>query len=520
MSIKVPDQPPYVDALTDISVNHNELHPFAERLSSRADATESLWKIRNWVISSFGGPRPWEIALSYLPKRVLDIGALLNPTVPCLKEFPNPTQGRYACLSHCWSESEPLATTLVTMQYMKDGIPTTDLSPTLQDAIKLTRYMGVQYLWIDSICIIQDSKADWEEESAKMASYYGDSLFTITGAREKSKGLFGEREFYGPYCKLDIMSEDYRPQSIYFLPHPHVPVRAQGNAFLSPSKIYSRGWTLQEDLLSPRVISFEETQTYFRTPMGEWYECGTVKPPCKMHDQSFDRWLSIVEDYSRRYLTDEDDKLPALSGLAADYQRKWNDRYLAGVWQRQLWKQLQWYAVPSNYRIPRRPSKYRAPSWSWASIDGHINFEPIGYPSKSLFDVSWAEVIAAGIDLRGRVSDGALQVTGYLVECFHGAFDMENDIDFITNSDPEIGGLVRPDAFLPEIIGRGRAHLFILSKSFGIILQEFRHGEWQARRGRPLISEICTIYKRIAGVQLQNWSMRNISWPKSMIYIL
>ena len=103
-----------------------------------------------------------------------------------------------------------------------------------------------------------------------MASYYGDALFTITGAREKSKGLFGEREFYGPYCKLDIMSEDYRPQSIYFLPHPHAPVRAQGNAFLPPAKIYSRGWTLQEDLLSPRVISFEETQTYFRTPMGEW----------------------------------------------------------------------------------------------------------------------------------------------------------------------------------------------------------------------------------------------------------
>lgn len=82
------------------------------------------------------------------------------------------------------------------------------LSPTLRDAIALTRYMRIPYLWIDSVCIIQDSKEDWEEESAKMGSYYGNALFTITAGRKKSKGLFGERKFSlaPPHYKLTLPS--------------------------------------------------------------------------------------------------------------------------------------------------------------------------------------------------------------------------------------------------------------------------------------------------------------------------
>ena len=99
-------------------------------------------------------------------------------------------------------------------------------------------------------------------------------------------------------------------------------------------------------------------------------------------------------------LTHEDNKHPALSGLAYNYQGRWNDLYHAEIWQRQLWRQLQWYMGPTTYP-PRWPSEYRAPSWSWASVEGHISSHPINDHADSL--LPWnvtLETTAKGADLR------------------------------------------------------------------------------------------------------------------------
>ena len=146
----------------------------------------------------------------------------------------------------------------------------------------------------DSPCILQDSSPDWEEESSKMGSFYGDGLFTITAARDRTKGLFQERTFpNGPYCKLKVFKNRSQqcthPSAFYFLPKPHKPIRELDSQSHLAAKIISRGWTLQEELLSPRVISFEETQTNFRTHGKEIYECGTSAPANIMHEQSRER---------------------------------------------------------------------------------------------------------------------------------------------------------------------------------------------------------------------------------------
>ena len=158
-----------------------------------------------------------------------------------------------------------------------------DLSLALQDAIKLTRYLGMKYIWINSLCIIQDSAQDWEKEPAKMSGHYGECS-CIMGGREKFNGLWKVR-FPWPYAKL-VTGNEPDSKSIYFLPHPHAPNRETESPFPPPAEICFRGWTLREDLLSPRVISFEETQTFFRTPEAELYECGAIKLPEKTCEES------------------------------------------------------------------------------------------------------------------------------------------------------------------------------------------------------------------------------------------
>jgi hypothetical protein len=322
------------------------------------------------------------------------------------------------CLSHCWSESKPLTTTTDSLKERCRGIPMGELSPTLRDTIILARALEIQYVWIDSLCILQDSREDWEVESSKMGSYYGSSLLTVLAGRDGSKGLFGERDPPpSSYCKLSLPSApDCASVRIYFTLFHHVPRRRFSDGC---PKVYTRGWVLQEEILSPRVVSFESTQTYFRTTIFERYESGPIVDAFKSKKLLRPgRWASLVEEYCRLSLTHEGDKLPALSGLAHEYQKNWNDQYLAGLWRNQLWRELQWYVAPCEGNSPRRPSKYRAPTWSWASVEGlkSIAFERIGHHMSSYIEILRAWTEPAGRDPLGSVTSGTLVARGVLLK--------------------------------------------------------------------------------------------------------
>jgi hypothetical protein len=106
-----------------------------------------------------------------LPKRVFDVSEIEDSGAVSLKKFDAPTQGRYIALSHCWGKSLPVKTTTENIQEHRRSIRLNKLTPTFRDAIFLSHRFGVQYLWIDSLCILQDSKEDWETEAAKMGDY-------------------------------------------------------------------------------------------------------------------------------------------------------------------------------------------------------------------------------------------------------------------------------------------------------------------------------------------------------------
>jgi hypothetical protein len=131
-----------------------------------------------------------------------------------------------------------------------------------------------------------------------------------------------------------------------------------------------------------------------------------------------DGWYRLVEAYTERELSFGHDKLPALSGLASAYGHRHKGTYVAGLWSQDLVFGLLWYAK-TNQPL-RRPIRYRAPSWSWASVDGPVNFFTIngGRIPEWLIEIEdlvyWASL--AGPDPFGKVTDGALTVTGYLKE--------------------------------------------------------------------------------------------------------
>ena len=175
-------------------------------ISRRADTPTNFEQIKRWLEDAYGGPEAWESAMVHLPKRLVDVENPSNPSVVHLRETEKSEKDRYICLSHCWSQSRPLRTTMKTISKRMDAIEMRELSLTIQDAIILTRKLGIRYVWIDSMCIIQDSAEDWQIESSRMSNYYGSGLLTVSAGRDGSKGLFGERvQTMEPYLKLEIV---------------------------------------------------------------------------------------------------------------------------------------------------------------------------------------------------------------------------------------------------------------------------------------------------------------------------
>jgi Heterokaryon incompatibility protein (HET) len=115
-----------------------------------------------------------------LPSRIIDVGTSDGQEIPCLR-LCSEERGHYVTLSHCWGPSNPTRTTAACFQDYLQGIPLANLPKTYRDAIAVTRRLGIRYLWIDSLCIIQDSSEDWEKECIKMPQIYQNSTVIIAG---------------------------------------------------------------------------------------------------------------------------------------------------------------------------------------------------------------------------------------------------------------------------------------------------------------------------------------------------
>lgn len=353
------------------------------------DASSSMDLASRWISDCLNvhehcpGPE-----LPLLPTRVIDVGPEDGSEGPMLV-LPRGRKACYITLSYCWGGYGWFTLTVANIDKLLQGISSSLLPSTVSEAILVTRALGFRYLWIDALCIIQDSESDKAIEMAMMDQVYHHSSLTICAANA-SKSSMG----FLNICHPRSMPDPYRLAKMNFpLPDGNTgSVLTETEWLYYPAKepLNKRGWALQERLLSPRVLTFGSFGMYWHCQSKQQCEGGSIrrfvregaerldyaffqrKSDRKISievNQVYNNWWDILENYTTRQLTVYTDLLPALSGMAARFATVLNDTYCAGLWRNDLQNGLAWLAGDMNGGPQSRPSGYRAPTWSWASVD-------------------------------------------------------------------------------------------------------------------------------------------------------
>lgn len=468
--------------LTDQSETRS-IEPAFYVTETESDSPTNFALARSWLAECYKNHVDCRDPLEFeLPRRLLDVATPSKPGIIRLVlalDLLTKETVDYAALSHCWGSFWPLQTKKDNLRSHINEIPESQLPQTFHDAVRTTRELGLRYLWIDSLCIVHDEPADFEAECARMNTIFANALCTISASdgRDCRDGLFRSRTMKP--IRLTYESDGFEPRLTVIM-QPAFP-RSWMQGLQGP--LQSRAWVLQERHLSPRVIHYTKKCLMWecRTAIASEYiqkmrltkadpnrsvwpdlsserfldggrsKLGSENTRSCLRDDQFrtlhDRWYRIVEDYSNRVLSHPEDRLPALSGFAAEWKRmKPRDEYFAGLWKSDIVKGLTWFPRSAHQvKIPR-PGESSAtwppsspfkgtPSWSWAAFDG-----PVAYFGEDWYNKSFnyeLSVFGVGQQLPppapwslhfhnvtttveqlnpfGRVSNGEITVSGWSI---------------------------------------------------------------------------------------------------------
>ncbi|KAH9243107.1 hypothetical protein K456DRAFT_1880400 [Colletotrichum gloeosporioides 23] len=361
------------------------------------------------------------------PKRVLDVTDQDKIILVSTSDFGE--SPRYAALSHCWGSEKPLQTTKKNLAAHLKGIWVKELPHTFRDAVKVARAVGLVYLWIDSLCIIQQDSNELESEVSRMNDIYSHATVTIaaTDAEDCNGGLFGTRalkpvSLFFPRDKLN--------PSLAVVIRPVASNQSRSLTWKSRANglLQKRGWAFQERELSPRILHYtmdcilwecrcrvaSEFDPNMSAPSSTRFLDVAFKHPFPSGaEHHYGRWRHAVEVYSCRLLRYPSDKLPAFAGVAAEWNRmNPDDRYLAGLWQSNIiiglgWSPSQLYLPPPPLGQPWPPESLfkGVPSWSWAAYNGAVD---TGYLYQQFWTDFPARLESAFVEVNGANPYGAV----------------------------------------------------------------------------------------------------------------
>jgi hypothetical protein len=370
----------------------------------------------------------------------------------------------YVALSHCWGSQSFLCTTSQNIQAHKNGIRYLDLPRTFQNAVTVALEMKAMYLWIDSLCIIQDQEDDWARHAEKMDKIYENALFVAAAVSSSASSVpfLGidaptDRHFYRAVDIELTTTKDRKDGDLA----PIIKARKQSPR-LRPEwvtgPLEDRAWAFQERYCAVRIISFTEMEAKWQCKMSVGCEClGGLKnrdhkPRSPGDDDlvAMKEWQEVCSEYSRRNLTYNTDRLPALAGIASRFHHRLGSNYIAGLWELELPFNLGWYrrdlTDSPQVSYPIFPAMSNGvPTWSWAS-----NFWEPWWLWEHYHDFGLEENATTG---RGKAAlDRKSCVEIVRVDCFPNSaneFGMVNPGSFI-----ELRGRVMPATMECDTHGR------------------------------------------------------------------
>lgn len=400
---------------------------------------------------------------TFLPTRLVRVDYTQRPTsYQVVLRGECPEESTYAALSYIWGNQQADKTLRLlssNMDHLRSPNSTNFLPKTFQDAIRVIERLGIQYLWIDRLCIVQDSDEDWRAEAGTMHDVYKNSALTISAfsSLNDNTGLFFQRnvdQIVPTVVHLRTSNSDQ------LAPYRHDGDNCRTYSILwhKEAETTKRGWCYQERVLSPRVVHFGRSQIY--------WEC-RQRNACEMHPNRAGRpitrstfkrllggpmpdisadpymallqnWYTMIQMYSGTKLTYQSDRLIALAGLVndlkctlAELRPNMEHPFMVGLWGEDLRFGLCWERYFfSHDQFQDRPLNSKIPSWSWAL--GNLGGSYLMRDSVVAFFVAEhackASVEYTGSDHTGDIMNASLNITGFWIGmrvCLQGKIPFE-----------------------------------------------------------------------------------------------
>lgn len=337
----------------------------------------------------------------------------------------------YVTLSYCWGGPQLLELRKARLDSYVAGLPIHELPQTILDAFRVTQELGFRFIWIDSLCIIQDSLDDKLQEISRMAEIYNRSSLCIVAANSASvqSGFLGPRDdFISENHRVPFLCKDGTLGTISMSSS-----RPQAYFYPEDNPIEQRAWTYQERLLSPRVLIYSHNGLRYVCRTGSesnvqgsrWFARNMEPTHTEIASADPHVWRDLVMAYSRRALSVPSDKLLAIAALARMHTegRDPGEQYLAGLWASSIVGDLLWESLFES-QAEDGIEIHCAPSWSWASTDSRVSWPtiveekafPTGNNERQDFVLLDAQVMPRpGNTAYGQVDCGRLFIRGRTV---------------------------------------------------------------------------------------------------------